>query len=175
MKTTHKIKGNVAKRDAYALAHQMMKDAIEKECPLQAITIEESILSDRLWSTLNVGRTVSATEFKNMTLGKALREWRPGSKVRESKGNPNRMRFDEEMNECYLELSQWWTDRCELLHEIAKSLQGEGPKVPAKIFLKRAMDVAIVGSTLVRIVENWTAKQIRRNRSTEKCNMKGTK
>jgi len=66
-------RGNVGKRDAYALAFEMIDEAIEAHCPLQAIAIEESVLSDRLWSTLNVGRDrVSDSDLKKQGLGSAL-------------------------------------------------------------------------------------------------------
>ena len=55
-KVEQKLRKNYAKRDSYELAFRMIDNAIKYDCPLQAITIEESILADRLWSTLNVGK-----------------------------------------------------------------------------------------------------------------------
>ena len=57
-----KRKPNTAKGKSYALAYDMIRAAMEKDCPLQAIAIEESIITDRLSSTLNVGiRQVPST------------------------------------------------------------------------------------------------------------------
>ena len=54
-------KKNYPKYDSYRLAFKMIDDALKCGCPLQAITIEESILTDRLSSTLNVGMPKQAT------------------------------------------------------------------------------------------------------------------
>lgn len=156
---------NYAKYRAYALAYTMINNALEHRCPLQAITIEESILSDRLWSTLNVG----LQKRKLGTLGQALREWKPkGAGVR----NQNVARFDAEMELLFPRIEKWWNCRNDLLHGIAKSWQGEGPLVDASDFQSKAMSVAKEGLTLANKVKSWTQKQIRlclKRRRHERC------
>lgn len=146
---------NMPKFRAYKLAFDMMKEALEKKCPLQAITIAESILTDRLSSTLNVGRSKKTARD---TLGKVLGEWHP--KRPDAPRNANARLFDAEMEGLYQRLEAWWGERNALLHGIAKSAQGEKPEIEAADFMSRAMKAAKEGLALVRKVDAWTKKQI---------------
>ena len=155
MATKQTEKKNYAKRDSYALAFKMIADALKYGCPLQAIAIEESILTDRLSSTLNVG---SKGGEPCPTLGAALNKWKPS----DSKMQPhsNSKLFDKEMDALYPQLDAWRKERNSLLHGLAKSIQGIGPDIPADIFLGRAMNAATEGLRLVNKVKAWTQKQV---------------
>lgn len=153
-------KKNMAKGASYALAHRMMTEAIRHNFPLQAITIQESILADRLWSTLNVGKSKGNG---HATLGAALKAWVPTDK--KQRPDPNARLFDGEMLSLKPELDRWWSDRNDVLHGIAKSFHGEGPKVKAEEFEALAQRVALAGQELVRRISNWSKKQVRRARA----------
>jgi hypothetical protein len=142
---------NTAKEKAYALAFGMINTALEKGCPLQAITIEESILTDRLSSTLNAKKE---KKTPCSTLNRALKEWANQLKSGESL-------FDEKMSALRPSLYAWWDERNELLHGIVKSPCGEGPTIPAEDFLERAEKAAREGLDLARKVVRWTQKQVR--------------
>ena len=159
-KVEQKSRKNYAKRDSYALAFRMIDHAIKYDCPLQAITIEESILADRLWATLNVGKSRRSLG----TMNAALVQWKPtnGSSV-----NKNAKRFDEYMEALYPRLKIWWKDRNKLLHGIAKSFQGDGPEIPADDYIRTAMTTANEGLELVNAVMKWSRKQIRRSARSE--------
>jgi len=164
-------KGNIAKHDAYALAFRMMDDAIAHRYPLQAITIEESILADRLWSTLNVGKAINPSWQAQRQLGDALKAWHPeGSGFKESKWNENRkiLSDDPVMEALFKPLDVWWLQRCRLLHGIAKSFQGEAPEIPAESFVEEAMLAAVSGREYVTQVANWTKKSIRQAKVMKK-------
>ena len=77
-------KKNYPKYYSYRLAFKMIDDALKFGCPLQAITIEESILTDRLSSTLNVG-ILKGKPYE--TLGSVLNAWRPKKKGKELHSN----------------------------------------------------------------------------------------
>ena len=134
----------------------MIKESIDRECPLQAITIEESILADRLCSTLNAGIVRDDDKFQG-TLGGALREW----KRQEVKQNAVEPKFDRPMQEKYEQISLWWKMRNNLLHGLAK-ISGENGNF--EDFKERAMLAAIDGLELVRFVDSWTRKQIQASR-----------
>ena len=156
---------NYAKRDSYALAFGLIKTAIREGYPLQAIAVEESILADRLWSTLNVG----AIKPQNVgTLGGALKQWCPTNADGRTKqtANPhhNVKLFDGYMNALQPMLLDWWNARNKVLHGIAKSFQGKAPDLCADDFTAYAQFVAEIGLVLVRQVGNWTQKQIRKAR-----------
>ena len=151
METTKK---NYAKRDSYALASKLIDEAIVHNFPLQAITIEESIISDRLWSAL---KSVKVKSQKHESMGTALEVWKNLRKD-SSKENP----FDEEMENLREKLTNWWDRRNKLIHGIAKSPVGGRPQITAVNFVKSAVDAANDGKELVRIVKNWSQKKIRK-------------
>ena len=152
----HGQKKNTLKYYAYRLAFDMIKCSLERDCPLQAIAIEESILTDRLSSTLNAGRPQARPKD---TLGRVLTEWHP--KTPSASRNANATLFDEEMESLFPELSKWWNMRNELLHGIAKPKQDEKPTASSDDFMDRARTAAKKGYALVRKVDAWTKKQIR--------------
>lgn len=151
-------KPNSAKGKAYALAYGMIKAAMEKDCPLQAIAIEESILTDRLSSTLNVGKDNAEP---CSSLGQVLREWN-GNPLKGVAPNANAALFDKEMLMLLPSLEAWWQNRNDLLHGIVKAPCGRGPKTQADFFMEKARTVAEEGKRLADSVKKWTQKQVRR-------------
>ena len=146
-------KKNYAKRDSYALAFEMISTAIRHNFPLQAIAVEESIMSDRIWSALNASKTNGGSKE---TLGRALEEWKRLLKG----GNPHPI--GEEAEAMRKDLANWWDSRNKLIHGIVKSFRGEEPKVSATIFERSAMKSAIKGYELARRICNWSKTQIRK-------------
>lgn len=155
MKTEKSKTKNMRKYESYKLAFDMIDEGIAGKCPLQAIAIEESILTDRLSSILNVGKP-KAQPYDS--IGKALWAWHP------KRGNPvaNAALFDEEMEALYPRLDNWRNERNLLLHGLAKSAQGDDPEIAAEEFMPRAMKAAKEGLVLVRKVDAWTKRQIRK-------------
>ena len=156
---------NIEKGKSYKLALEQVQKAIRAKCFLEAITIEESLLADRLWSTLNVGRT---PQKKIPTLGVALEKWHPSKP--DKNGNPipphkNAHLFKGEMECLYPSLRYWWEMRCDLLHGIGKSTQGGAPKISADAFQNEAESVARFGLMAFRYVDAWVENQIRKNLS----------
>lgn len=149
------VKKNYAKRDSYALAFGMIATAIQHNFPLQAIAVEESIISDRLWSALNAGKPNGG---KKETLGKALDMWRHLEKS--GKQHP----LGEEAEAMRGDLMKWWDSRNRLIHGIVKSFRGEEPKIAATNFERCAMKAAVNGGELARRACNWSQKQIRKGR-----------
>lgn len=156
-------KKNYAKRDSYALASAMLEDAIMHNYPLEAIAIEESIISDRLWSAL---RSVNIANGKHESLGAALERWKKLKKDN-SAANP----FDAEIETIYTKLSNWWECRNKLIHGIVKSPTGLGPKITAEKFLKSANDAAKKGKELVRFVKNWSKKKVYKSKKDKGLNV----
>ena len=156
---------NIEKGKSYKLALEQAQKAIRAKCFLEAITIEESLLADRLWSTLNVGRT---PQKKIPTLGVALEKWHPCKP--DKNGNPipphkNACLFQGEMECFYPSLRCWWNKRCDLLHGIGKASQGNAPGILAKDFQDEAESVARFGLMAFRYVDAWVKRQIRKNKN----------
>lgn len=138
---------NFAKQASYQFVFAMIKDAIRHNYPLQAITLEESVMADRLWSALHA----SGHQVKNHeTVGRALADWKKGKN------------FDEEMNSLKPQIEQWWKDRNELLHGLAKSDQGCAPEIRPEEFDEKAGATARFGLELTNAVSNWSKKAIRK-------------
>ena len=148
-------KKNYAKRDSYALAFGMISTAIHHNFPLQAIAVEESIISDRIWSALNASKP---TGGKKETLGRALEEWKHLMK------NGVLFPIGEEAEPMRENLVSWWDSRNKLIHGIVKSFRGKEPQLAAANFERSAMKSAVKGLELARQVCNWSHKQIRKAR-----------
>ena len=154
---------NMGKKAAYDLAFKLIDDAIKNSCPLQAITVEESILTDRLSSTLNVGID-NGKPFK--TLGSVLNAWHPNGNA---PAHINASRFDSKMESLYPALQAWRKERNELMHGIAKSFQCEAPEILPADFPGRALAAAMEGKRLVDEVKDWVGKQVRRAKRRERA------
>ena len=155
-------KKNMRKYESYKLAFDMIDEGIVGNCPLQSIAVEESIMSDRLWSALNATKEKGR---KHETLGKALTAWRE----LKAKGQPTP--FDAEAEAMYEGLQRWWDKRSRLIHGIVKSFRGKGPQTTAAKFRQSAMNAAKLGKELARNVCNWSSKQISKSRkaATNRC------
>ena len=153
---------NLRKYESYVLAFKMIEDGMSNKCPLQSIVVEESIVSDRLWSAIN---STKENGRKHETLGKALDEWQELKK----EGQP--LPFDNEAEAMYKELRCWWGVRSRLIHGIVKSFRGKAPQTSAARFRQSAMNAAKIGKELARSVCNWSSKQIRKSRNAVKTNV----
>jgi hypothetical protein len=114
-----------------------MKLALEYKFPLEAITIAESLITDRLLSHVNH----HGADFKpsKTTL----------TKTAEKSAKICRQLDDQEGFELSKSAAEWAGRRNEALHEIAKSGQGVGPKIRADDFLKSAVNTAESGIELL--------------------------
>jgi hypothetical protein len=142
------IAGNAAKYLSYKLAFGRMRAAIEAGYPLEAVAIAESIITDRLLSFAN--HHGARLEPSRTTLGPALR------KARDSSEAVDTDLFDS--------VGEWAKQRNEVLHSIAKSGQGEGPRISAEKFLAHADHVARTGLHLATEVKNWHRRQMNRSK-----------
>lgn len=130
------VSGNERKYDSYALAHVMIRDSLEKECPLQAIAIEESILSDRLWSALH--SKPMDKKFKYEKLSDAIRAWEE-----EERKEDRAIMLDERSSFSRQSIAQWNERRNKLIHGIVKYRTDENHISAAK-FAMSAMKTAVV-------------------------------
>lgn len=139
---------NYPKYDSYRNAIEQINAAISARFFLEAITIEESILSDRL---LRFCRDYGFnTPLKRVTLGRELDHLK------------SRLQLLNEHEFSLLdELNQFWINRCECLHQISKSEPGE-PTLDFTEIYTLAEQTAINGKLLVKEVGNWAAKYKRR-------------
>lgn len=136
---------NHAKQQTYKYAFERIDTAIAVGFYLEAIPIEESILTDRLLRFCrDLGYSVS---YDRATLGseiKFLKEKSP--EVLQT----NDFTF-------LIELSDFWQQRNTCLHQIAKSEPGT-PTLKFEELLTLAEQTAISGKTIVSKVGGWATK-----------------
>ncbi len=146
-------KKNIAKYESYKLAFQLINDSISHNFPLEAVAIEESIISDRLWSSLHAAKV---PKLKHETLGDALCA---------IKGNKNNSIVSSVLGAELLalenDLSNWWEVRNKVLHGIVKPQKDDRPAITATTFVRSAMKAAREGKNLARKVATLTREQIR--------------
>jgi hypothetical protein len=144
------IAGNVSKYESYREAWSRIKLAQENHFFLEAITIKESIISDRLISFLS--RPESPNPLSKETNGQfpsfnqLIRRWRS--------------EFSDTSVSCpdlIDKVDQWRRIRNEAIHAIVKSDPGE-PTQPIDSFLQKAKEAAEEGERIAREVCKWCKK-----------------
>jgi hypothetical protein len=139
--------GNTPKYRAYREAWTRIKEAQKQGFYLEAITIEESIISDRLSSYF---RNVLEIERQPKTfyeMGKTWREYHP------------EIITSVDYNDLISALDEWRKERNKAIHDIVHS----DPHVDRSIenFLSNTKTVAEDGEKLARIISQWCDKKIK--------------
>lgn len=158
---------NKQKSQRYAFAHQRMSRAIDQGFYLEAITICESLISDRLLSSLDRRRGVERNprtglhRLINAHLDETLLD-------RSSQAH------GEKLLDIFSALRVWKDKRNELLHGIAKCLPGDEVH-SSPILMDRAKDAALEGLRLFRHLDNWHGRHARRAASAAATAATGAK
>lgn len=140
------IRGNAAKYWSYREAWTRIKQALEQGFYLEAVTIEESIISDRLMSYLvsvGTGEQVG-TSGQHLSFGKLIQLWGQQCLLSES----------QEGCTLQLQVDQWRQPRNKVVHGIVK-LSNEAPRNTIIQFVEEAKQAAEEGERLARAVSNW--------------------
>lgn len=143
-----KANGNSRKFDSFREALARIKTAQTEGWYFEAVTLQESILCDRLQSHL-VEIGVSLPNPKVITLGKLLKKY--------SQNKCQTMPTD-----LYDRLRNWWENRNIVVHEFAKSWPGS-PTVKVEDALDHAKATAKNGDKLTRDVLKWHRNQRQKN------------
>ncbi len=139
---------NMPKYYTYRYAIDQINKAIDAGFFLEAITIEESIIVDRLYRFCwDNGLTKLASEATLGTVETFI------------KRIPDEIQRAEQID--FLdELGRFRQNRNTCLHQIAKSEPGE-PTMPFEDFIDRARSTATEGRVLMKKISNW-AKRYKR-------------
>jgi len=154
------VAGNAEKYESYREAWSRIKLAQENHFFLEAITIQESIISDRLISFLS-RPTASKPLSKNKnsqfpSFGKLIEHWR--------------LEFPDALQSgSYVDLieavDQWRCMRNKAIHAIVKSEPGKPTKSIDEL-LQKAKDTAEKGEKLAREVCKWSQKEKKKSLPT---------
>jgi hypothetical protein len=143
------IKGNASKHEAYREAWLRIRLAQENGFFLEAITIQESIISDRLTSYLT---SLTASKPKAKTLSDLIRQWR--AEVSKSSSETSSVDLIDAVNE-------WRKLRNDAVHAIVKS-DSDQTTQSINLFLEKAKKAAEQGERLAREVTDWCRKEKRK-------------
>ncbi len=147
---------NTSKGMSYAEAWRRIKAASNAGFHFEAVTICESIISDRLLSY--VAATNAANTFNVRTSFKSLIEkWRKSA-------SPLPMFDGVDLGNA---VDCWRDNRNRVVHNLMKSEPGT-PTEDVLTFLVRAELTAIRGARLARAVSNWHRDELRRARGIVK-------
>jgi hypothetical protein len=143
--TSKAAKGNVAKYSSYAYAFKRINQAMTDGYYLEAITICESIITDRL---LSYGEYITKKDIgEKATLGKVL------TKIKKDKN----FVINEETEHLLEEVDLWRGKRNRCVHAVAKSKPGT-PTSEVGDFLAETAACAATGKYLARKVSDWHKK-----------------
>jgi len=136
-------RGNVAKADSYSEVFKRMDLAIKSGFFIEALAIQEAIISDRLNSYINF----SNPEFikKNKTFGQLVAEWK--------KQFPEEIKDKVKLN-LPVTVDIWRGLRNEAVHGIVKSTPGTATKA-VKQFVEDGQAAALMRRDLARAVCKW--------------------
>jgi hypothetical protein len=143
------VQGNANKYDSYREAFARIKAAQEAGFYLEAVTIEESVISDRVTSWLSAnaisGKAPPRTgaPFKQLIV-----RWRELWQASHPEETETTKRIDA--------IDQWRECRNTLVHAIAKSAPGTAT-IPVDQFLELAKRVAKEGEQHAKAVKKWHA------------------
>jgi hypothetical protein len=122
-----------------------MKKAIEEKFYLEAITIQESIITDRLLSFVIRKEIINTSDSKLLIRNISLNNLSKLSKVH----------FDDDA--LFFELDEFRFSRNNCIHAMVKSFPGN-PTQKVSEFQKLAKETSISGRTLTRKVDAWHAR-----------------
>jgi hypothetical protein len=152
------VTGNVNKYESYREAWSRIKHAQGNGFFLEAITIQESIISDRLIVFLArpeaENRLCKDRKGRWPSFGQIIERWR--------KSFPDEQAFpaglEGRVSNLVDEVDQWRCDRNQAIHAIVKSDPGQ-PTQNIDLFLQQAKEVAERGERLAKAVSNWQRRQ----------------
>ncbi|MBR1924505.1 MAG: hypothetical protein IJ839_04420 [Ruminobacter sp.] len=130
---------NIDKFRSYAFAFSRINQAIENEFPLEAITMEESIICDRL----RAYKEANGLSYKNNDgLYKFLDDI--------TKDLNNKDKYHD-LSELLTRINSWRDDRNKTIHRVVRTNKsGESPDLSHRDFIPHAIEVAKTGSQLAR-------------------------
>lgn len=133
---------NTSKGASFSYAFKRINDSIKAEYYLEAVTLAESIISDRLLSFVQHHKkttNVKTPFYKLIRLGEKY----------------NKVSFTNKKGiELFDALNSWRIERNKCIHSVAKSEPGQ-PTRPVDEFVNKSKEAAINGKALARLICDW--------------------
>ena len=141
------------KKERYTEAFARIDSSISSEHYFEAITIEESILSDRIASFLDSMDLLKSDELHRQSFASLITLWKfavlsPGGAIWE----PCEGLIEE--------VDAWRKRRNKYVHGLVRFPHQKANIPTTKEFLYGAKDAAVKGKELSRSVSNWRSRQV---------------
>jgi len=145
----HVIRGNAAKFWCYCEAWSRIKQAQEQGFYLEAVTIEESIITDRLISYLiSIGMTKQTEKpGRYPSFAELIKRW----------GQQCPLTKPQESHALQLQVDEWRQRRNKVVHGIVK-IANDAALDTIVSFVEEAKQVAEEGKLLARAVADWVRR-----------------
>lgn len=137
--------------DRYREAYQRIESSIETEHFFEAITIEESILSDRLCSFLRSTNGINDEEANRQPFAQLIISWKLATSAVGVAW--------EECSELISQADNWRKQRNKYIHGLVKFPNNKAKLVKTKEFIDGAKCTAIEGKRLANEVSEWRKRQ----------------
>lgn len=146
---TEESNKNMEKYKAYYFAFYRIDQALKEEFPLEAIALEESIISDRLRAYCEANNLPTKDEQGDYSLHKLIKASRKA----------NQSSKCVELHKFLDSVYSWKNERNKLIHKVVRTEKsGEAPEIPPEDFIPRAMEYAMAGKDLARTICNISNK-----------------
>ncbi|MBT3725413.1 MAG: hypothetical protein HOM14_06750 [Gammaproteobacteria bacterium] len=148
------------KQERYTEAYSRIESSINTKHYFEAITIEESIISDRLASFLGATQTLAQDQIHRQSFANLIMLWKMATK--------NQGAIWENCDELVLKVDAWRKQRNKYVHGLVK-FPYQKANIPNTIeFIKGAEKTAIDGKELANLVSVWRKRQAQVKRKYNK-------
>jgi len=141
-----------AKYDRYVEAFKRIDSSIHSEYYFEAITIQESVISDRVASFLEATDSLTTEQIHRQTFANLIMLWRLAIK------NPGSIW--ENCDELISDIDKWRKDRNTYVHGLVKFPYKKKNVPSTQKFLEGAKETAIKGKNLAAEICEWRKRQI---------------
>lgn len=149
------------KKERYIEAYARIDSAIESKHFFEAITIEESIISDRLASFLEATDTLKSDQIHRQSFANLIMLWKIATT------NPGAIW--EACDELISKVDSWRGQRNKYVHGLVKFPNQKANIPNTKEFLKGAEKTANEGKSLANLVSDWRNRQAQVKRKYNKA------
>ena len=149
------------KKERYIEAYARIESSIKTKHYFEAITIEESIISDRLASFLEATGTLKTDQIHRQSFANLIMLWRLAT------NNPGSIW--EECKELISKVDSWRGQRNKYVHGLVKFPFQKANIPNTADFIKGAEKTAIEGKELANQVSDWRKRQTQIKRKYNKA------
>lgn len=140
------------KRERYSEAFKRIESSMSSGHFFEAITIQESIISDRVSSFLEGTGTLGANEIHRLSLSSLIKFWKVATV------NPGCIW--ERCDSLISKVDSWRSERNKFIHGLVKFPAHKKDIPSTSDFIRGAAEAAEKGRELARQVSDWRARQI---------------